>query len=222
MIKRYVMLISAILVILMFTSTSSASFLFYEEKIYERLPENSPLRKILDRFSQVIVSNNDNSVSIYDENDDEDYDVKYDDGEHDADDLGDGPIEDILLPNVLEEGFYWTPDGGNEPVVEEDNLGTPPTIDIDGEEGTTLNEDPIIDEDGEIGRTLYRVIEVITEINVKIGPMLEKIVEHTYAPGTTESDGVAENIVDTVVVAGEPGGTAENNIVDNVVVTDNN
>ena len=41
MIKKYVMIVAVLLVILMFTSRSTASFLFSEGKIYERLPENS-------------------------------------------------------------------------------------------------------------------------------------------------------------------------------------
>ncbi len=230
MIKKYVMLISAILVIIMFTSTSTASFLFSEEKIYEQLPENSPLRKILDRFSQ-IASDRKDSVSIdindeyYDGNDDED-DGEYDDGEHDADNLDEGPIENILLPNVLEEGFYWTPDGGNEPV---DNLEETTTIDIDGEVGATQDE-VTVDSDGDDEATgneitidesewtvdegtttvkLERVIKIVTELNGKLGAMLQRVIERTVA---TDEAGISSP---------GSGGSAENNIVDNIVLTAN-
>ncbi len=211
MIKKYILFVTAYIILIMFSSTTTASILTSNEGIYGRLQQISSFKNFIDRISQIIKYNH-NSVSI---NNDENVE-----GEDLID--SDGPEEDVLLPNIVDVVGEITPDNEDEPVVEEDNLEMPPTIDIDGEEGATLNEDPIIDEEGEIGRTLDRVIEVITEINVKIGSMLEKIVEHTYASGTTESDGIVENIVDTVVVVGESGGTAENIIADNVVVTDYN
>jgi len=241
MIKKYVMLISAILVILMFTSTSSASFLSPKGKIYEMLPENSPLKNILDRFSQVIVSNNDNSLSIDDDIEDDetdDDDGEYDDGEHDDEIDPDGPDKkgvDNLLPNVLEEGFYWTPDGGNEPVVEPSNtIDTPDGYEdvvssddgaIDYPDGVASNEittdeggeDEVVgqegkwtvDHDGE-GGTLERFVKKIMNIdnNGKLGVTLQRVIKRTVS--TNEND----------ISSQGSGSSAENNIVDNVVVTD--
>ena len=216
MIKKYVMLISAILVILMFTSTSTASFLFSEGKIYEQLPENSPLRNILDRFSQVIVSNNDNSMLIdddkeEDETDDED-DGEYDDGEHDDEIDHSSPDKkgvDTLLPNVLEEGFYWTPDGGNEPVVEPSNtIDNPDGYEdgsssgdgiIDYPDGETNNEMMTIDEDGE------SPCKWTVDSNGEEGTINDNII--------TEADITDESTQDEVTVdSGEDEGTAGNEI----------
>jgi len=149
MIKKYAMIIAVLLVILMFTSTSSASFLFSKGNVYERLPENSPLKNILDRFSQVIVSNNDNSVSIDDdkeddETDDED-DGEYDDGEHDDEIDPDGPKEDGLLPKIWEKNVYITPDGGDEPVLDSEETTT---IESDGSIAGATQEEWTVDSDG--------------------------------------------------------------------------
>jgi len=176
MIKKYIILISAILVILMLASTSSASFLFSKGEIYERLQESSIFRNALDRVSQII-SHDDSSVSI----------------------------------DIIGE---VTPDNRDAVVVEENDLGETTTVDVNGEEGATLNDVVIVDEngeegatneitvdeDGENGRTIERVIDIITENNVVIGTVLQRIIERTFAPGTTESSGVTENIVDNVVV----------------------
>ena len=51
MIKKYMILICAILVIIIFTSTSNASFLFSKGGIYERFQERLAFKKILDRIS---------------------------------------------------------------------------------------------------------------------------------------------------------------------------
>lgn len=208
MIKKYVVIMSLILVILMFTSIGSASFLSSRTKIYERFQENSIFRKVLDRLTQSI-SQNSNIASINTGENDED------------DDLidQDGPDEDVLLPDVIDVVGEVTPDNGDEVVTEEDDLGETPTIDINGPEGTTLNDEPTVNQDGENGRTLERVIEIVTENNEIFGAMLEKVVERTFAPGTTESNGIAEAIIDTVVVVGESTGTAGSTIADNVVLT---
>ncbi len=109
------------------------------------------------------------------------------------------------------------------------------TIDADGSEGTTLfNESTVVEngdvgttneitveKDGETGNTLERVINIIIEHNEQFGARLQRVVERTFAYGTTMSDGVAENIVQTVVVGGS-GGTAENNKADVIVVTSTN
>jgi len=207
MIKKYIISIIAFLIIIMFTLNSTASIFSSNEGIYKKVQQISSVRKIIERISQII-SYNDNSVSIGTEDDD-----LID---------SDSPGEDVLLPDIIDVVGEITPDNGNELVIDEDTLEDSPTIDMDGEEGAMLNEEPVIDEDGEIGRTFTRIIEILTEVNGGVGTMLEQIVEHTYASGTIESNGVVENIVDTVVVVGGSGGTAENNVVDNVVVTDNN
>jgi len=224
MIKKYVMIVSAILVIFMFTSTSSASFLFSKGKIYEMLSENSPLKNILNRLNRVVYNSDDASLDEEDDETNDEDDGEYDDGMHDEEIEPDGPDkkgEDNLLPKVLEEGFYWTPDDGNEIVVEENTLEETSTIDVDGKEETTLEDKPTVDETGKEDTTLERVIEIIKENNRKIGDMLQRVVEHTYAPGTT-SGGTSENIVENVVVAGETIGISKSIKEDVVVVTDNN
>lgn len=208
MIKRYLLVVSVFLVIILFTSTSTASIVSSRQRILQRFQQNSVFTKILEKLSQ-IASSNDNSIST-DSDEDEDDDIMEEDG----------PEENILLPKIWNMVGEITPDDGDDPVVEENDLGETPTIDIDGEEGAYLNDEPTIDINGENGRTIDRVIEIITECNEKFESVLEKVVERTFAPGTTESDGVAENIVDTVVVEGS-GGPSESNIVDNVVLTDN-
>ena len=192
MIKKYVMLISAILVIIMFTSTSSASFLFSKEKMYERLSENSLLKNILDRFSQVnkgIVSDNADKEDVaYD-------DSEYDDGMTDSDD---GPEEDVLLPKIWNLVGEKTPDSGNEPVNDsEETQSVKWTVDHDGE-----------------GGTLERFVKIVTEHNVKLGAMLERVIKCTVS---TDENGFFSG---TNWIAGETVGTAENYKADVVVLTD--
>ena len=269
MIKKSVIIIVTLLVILMFVSTVTASLSSPLKKFYERFPENSVFKKTLSRLPSFESVNNDDVIIDVDgdngETDDRDDiddgdngetddgdngdngdDCEYDDGEHDDEIDPDGPNKkgvDNLLPKIWEVGFYWTPDGGNEPVVEPSNtIDTPDgyedgvssgdgtidypdgatqdewTVDSDGDEGAT-NEIITIDEDGTEDVTIEQLIEVTTSCNVEIGTMLQRVVEHTYAPGTTESTGVAENIVDTVVVAGGSVGTAENTVSEVVVLT---
>ena len=229
MIKKYVMIIAMLLVILMFTSTSTASFLFPMGKIYEMLPENSPLKNILDRLSQVISNNNDIVSNDADEEDDEDDDMM---------DTDDPLEEDVLLPETIDIVGEITPHEGN--YIDVDDSEETTTIDLDGEVGATQGEWTVdsdgdegaannevtidesewtVDHDGE-GGTLERFVKIITEHNEKFGGMLQRVVERTFAPGTTESDGTAENDIVGVVVEGGSGGTTENNVVDAVVLTD--
>lgn len=245
------MIIAVLLAVLMFTSTSSASFLFSEGSIYERLPENSPLKTMLDRLYQVAYNNDDDvalDVEEDDETDDED-DGEYDDGEHDDDDLDDGPEEDLLLPKIWNmdgeitpyEGNYtdegddenitntidhpdgddggvvWnnvtvdsdvdgeiTPDDGNEPVDNSEEI--PNTIDIpDGDVGVASNETTVIPDyvdEGEWTVKLERFVEIVMELDGDIGALLQRVVERTFATGTTDS-----------------GGTVENDVVDDIVLT---
>jgi len=234
MIKKYIMLISAILVILIFTSTSSASFLFPKGNIYERLPENSPLKNILNKFSQVIISNKDNSISIDedmedDANNDED-DSEYDDGEHDEEIDPDGPKEDVILPKIWNMVGEKTPDDGDEPVIDSEKTTT---IDSDGEVGATQDDEWTVDSDGDEGTTsndittsdyiaegewtveakpitvkLERFVKIVTEINGNLGALLQRVIERNVA---TDENGVSSSV---------SGGSVENDIVDNVVLMD--
>ena len=229
MIKKYAMIIAVLLVILMFTSTSSASFLFSEGKIYERLRENSPLKTMLDRLYQVAY-NNDDDVALDVEEDDETDDE--DDGEYDDDDSEDGPEEDMLLPKIWNMVGEITPYEGNY-IDEGDDENITNTIDHpDGDDdgvvvgNGTVNPDKDVNatngltiDEGEWTVKLERFVEIVMERNVQLGGMLQRLVERTFAPGTTESDGTAENDVVGVVVEGGSVGTAENDVVDNVVLT---
>ena len=171
MIKKYIILISAILVIGIFTSTSSASLLSTKAGLFERLQESTIFRKIVERLSQV-TTNIENSIS----NDaDEDNDIPE----------SDGPEEDVLMPEKIDVDGEVTPDNGNEVATEENDPGETPTVDTNGEEGATLNDEVTVDEngevgtannitveqDGETGRTLERVIEIVKEHSVIIGAM---------------------------------------------------
>ncbi len=233
MIKKYIMVMAVLLAILIFTSTSNASFL-PSRIIYERFPENSALKNILNRLSQVISNNNDIVSNDVDEDDGVSIDIDEDDGEYDDDDSEDGPKEDVLLPNVLEEGFYWTPDGGNEPV---DNSEETSTVDSDGKDGVTQDDEWTVDSDGDEGAasneitvpdyiaegewTVRQFVKTVTERNVKLGGMLQRVVERTtFAPGTTESGGTAENDIVDVVVEGGSMGTPGADIDDVIVLTD--
>jgi hypothetical protein len=205
MVKKYLLAAAVFLMILFSTSTTTASLLSLRERMYERLQENSAFRLLFGRISQFVFYKDEATGS-------------------------DSPEGDAHLPKIIDVDGEVTPDDGNETVVSKDDFEDTPTLDINGEEVTALNNESKVDEngaknettvekDGEKGRTLERVIEIITEYNVKIGAMLERVVERTFAPGTTETD-VAENIVDTVVVVGGPGGTADNNKTELVVLTD--
>lgn len=224
------MIVAVLLVIIMFTSTSTASFLFSKGSIYERLPENSPLKNILDRFSQVISNNNDIVSNDADEDDSE----EEDDGEYDDEIDPDGPKEGGLLPKIWDmvgektpyEGNYIDegddenitntidhPDGDNDGVVV-DNGTVNPDKDVNATNGLTIDE-------GEWTVKLERFVEIVMERNVKLGGMLQRVVERTFAPGTTESDGTAENDVVGVVAEGGSVGTPGEDIADVVVLTDN-
>jgi len=229
MIKKYVMIIAMLLTILMFTSTSTATFLSAKGTIYERLPENSAFKRILDKLS-LIASNNDDGVLIdTDEDDGEENDDEDDDGMTDPDD---DPEEDVLLPKIWDLVGEKTPDDGNESVDDsEETLNTidPPdgdddgvvwdngTVDPDGDE-EAINEETI--DEGEWTVKLERFVEIVMERNVQLGEMLQRVVERTFAPGTTESDGTAENDVVDVVVEGGSVGTPGEDVVDVVVLTD--
>ncbi len=221
MIKKYVMIIAVLMVILMFTSTSSASFLFSKGKLYERLPENSPLRNILDRFSQ-IASDRKDSMSI---------DTDEDDGEDDDMVDTDDPLEeDVLLPKIWDLVGEKTPDDGNESVDDSEEIlntidhpdgnddgvvwGNGTTVDSDGDDGAASNEITIdegewtVDEGTTTTVKLERFVKIVTEINGKLGAMLERVIERTVA---TDENGISSS---------GSGGSAENNIVDAIVVTD--
>jgi len=245
MIKKYVMIIAMLLAILIFTSTSTASFLFPEGKIYERLPENSPLRNILDRFSQ-IASDGKDSMSI--DTNDEYYD-----------DTKDGLEKDGRLPKIWNMVGEITTDGGNEPVDDLEDTSTVDsdgedgliqdtwTVDSNGEEGTTdekimaeeegadgaTRDEWTVDSDGDEGEVsneitipdyidegewtveakpmtvkLERFVKIVTELNGNLGAMLQRVIERTVA---TDKNGVSSP---------GSGGSAENDIVDNIVLTD--
>ena len=213
-IKKYVMMISVLLVMLMFTSTSTASFVFSKGKIYEMLPENSAFKRILDKLSQ-IASNNDAGVLI---------DTDEDDGEDDDMMDTDDPLkEDVLLPKIWDLVGEKTPDDGNEPVDDsEETLNTidPPDGDEEAINGETIDEGEWTVEAETPTVKLERFVEIVMGRNVKLGGMLQRLVEHTFAPGTTESDGTAENDIVGVVVEGGSVGTPGEDIADVVVLTD--
>jgi len=214
MIKKYVMMISVLLVMLMFTSTSTASFVFSKGKIYEMLPENSAFKRILDKLSQ-IASNNDAGVLI---------DTDEDDGEDDDMMDTDDPLkEDVLLPKIWDLVGEKTPDDGNEPVDDsEETLNTtgPPDGDEEAINEETIDEGEWTVEEETLTVKLERFVEIVMERNVQLGGMLQRVVERTFAPGTTESDGTAENDIVGVVVEGESVGTPGEDIADVVVLTD--
>ena len=227
-IKKYVMIIAMLLAILMFTSTSTASFLFSEGGIYERLPENSPFKTMLDRLYQVAY-NNDDDVALDaaeedDETDDED-DGEEDDGEYD-DEIDPDGLEDKRLPKIWENNVYITPDGGDKPVIDSEETTT---IDSDGEVGATQDE-WTVDSDGDEGAAsneitiaegewtveakpmtvkLERFVKIVTELNGNLGAMLQRVIERTVA---TDENGISSP---------GSGGSAENNKVDVDVATDN-
>ena len=215
MIKKYVMIIAVLLVILMFTSTSTASFLFSKGKIYERLPENSAFKRMLDRFSQ-IVSNNDNIMSTdADEEDDED-DGEYDDGEYDYD-SDDGPEKDVLLPETIDiDGEITHHDGNYTDEGDDENITN--TIDYpDGDDDGVVWDNGTVNPDGDVNATngltidegewtvkLEWFVEIVTERNVLLGALLERVIERTVSSDTNSissgSGGTAESEVDVVVV----------------------
>jgi len=250
MIKKYTLLITAILVILMFTSTSTASFLFSEGIFYERLPENSPLKPILDRLYQVAY-NNDDDVALDadgedDETDDED-DGEEDDGEYDDEiDPDDGPEEDVLLPKIWNMVGEKTPDDGNELVDDSEETTTIDsdcevgatqdewTVDLDGDGGAASNEITTSDyiaegewtvEAGTTTVKLERFVKIVTELNGNLGAFLQRVIERTVATdengiSSPGSGGSAENNIVDVVVEGESVGNPGEDIADVIVLTD--
>ena len=199
MIKKYVMAATVMFVILMFTSTSTASYLFSNGEIYEHLSENSFFNKLLEKVSRVL-SNKDNSALLkVNENNDEDI--------------------DLIDENVPEENVL-SPD-----IIDIDTSDEIPTIDADGENGAIqtvvtivedndlgVNNEITIEKDGTAGRTtINRLIGVVIEHNGKIGAILQRVIERTFAPGTIDSNTKSVNIVDNVVVVGSDVTTVENN-----------
>ncbi|MEA2055235.1 MAG: hypothetical protein U9O49_00160 [Candidatus Thermoplasmatota archaeon] len=258
MIKKYAMIVAILLVILILVPTSTASFVFSKGKIYEMLPENSKFKKILDKLSQ-IASNNDEDVLIdADENDEE-----YDDGEYDNDsddgleenvllpkiwdlvgektpDNGNKPIDGsedtsntIDHPDGNDNEVVWNngtvgPDGDDGGVVWGNG-----TVDSDGNEGIASNETTTPDYIDEGKWTVKQFVEIVTERNVKLGTMLERVIERTVATdgngffsGTNwikgESVGTAKiDIVGHVIATAGEGNAVENDVVDDdVVLTD--
>jgi len=242
MIKKYVMIVAVLLVIFMFTSTSTASVVSGRGKIYEMLQENfhkyPVIKNIIEKFSQV-VSDNDDSVPIYTDDDNDGDDEDYDDGEHDDEIDPDGPKEDVLLPKVWNIVGEITPDGGNEPVEdleetsntidlpdgdEDGALSSDGTIDLNGKEGAVVANEKIIDknggegvitekwtvDEGEWTVKLDRIVEIVTKLNGKLGVFLERVIEHTV---DTDENGISSS---------GSGGSAENNIVDDIILTDSN
>jgi len=213
MIKKYLMIILGIFLIIMLTSTSSASFLFSNKEIYRNFQAPSRFKIILEELSKVTIFKNNNDALVV-SNDNDDYE-DCDEGDEDYDDdiEPDDPEEDVLLPKIWNLEGEKTPDDGDEEVVEEEALEENPTIDLNGEEGRTLNEvetviengveevinEIIVEEDGEEGETIDRVIEIVKDNNQKIGDMLQKVIEHSYAPGTT-AGGTSENIVRNSII----------------------
>ena len=54
MIKKYIMLLSAIFVVLILTSTSNASLLSLDGDVSEGFQENSIFKRVFERISQII------------------------------------------------------------------------------------------------------------------------------------------------------------------------
>jgi hypothetical protein len=224
MIKKYVMIIVVLMVMLMLTSTSTASFSSRRGEIYEMLQEkfqtNLLIKNIFERFSQVISNNDGDSMSIDTYDDEEE-----DDGEYDDEIDSDGPKEDELLPKIWDMVGEKTPDDGDELVDDSEETTTIDsdgevgatqggwTVDSDGGDGAASNEittdedEWTVDHDGE-GGTLERFVEIVTERNVKLGAMLQRVIECTVA---TDENGISSS---------GSSGSAENNIVDVDVVTD--
>lgn len=209
MVKKYMAIVGVLLVIILFTSTSTASFSSLQEKIFERLQENLFFRNISENILQIAYNNED------------DIDPELDQ---------DGMTEDERLPKIWDLIGEKTPDDSDEEVVDNCYIENNYTMDINntdindnfiidqnGKAGT--NGEIIVEKDGEVGRTLEKIIEIISENNEKLGTIIGKIVEHTYAPGTTESNGIAENIVNNVVIEGGSIGICENDISDVIVIT---
>lgn len=219
MIKKYIVITAFLMTLMIFTSTSNASLLSLKEIIYQKTEGKTAFELLVEKISQISFYKND------------DISIDTDDELLDTDDLK----EDMLLPKIVNIIGEITPDDGDEIVTQGNDTGRIPTIDINGLEGANLNNNSTVDKNmaneiineitidssGENGTTLSRVIEIVTGLNVKFGETLQRVVEHTYAPGTTKSDGVAENIVDTVVVVGGNIGTAETITAEHVVVTSN-
>jgi len=68
MIKKYVLLLSIMLIILLFTTNSNASYLSFKQRIYEKIQENSAFQKITDIISNItsynveVLSDEDNTT----------------------------------------------------------------------------------------------------------------------------------------------------------------
>ena len=204
----------------MFVSTSSASFLLHREKIYNNVRENLMFKKVVVNFFQLVTNIEENKIrnANGNTNDDETTDADdADEGDENYDiDEPETPEEDVLLPKEWNLVGEKTPDDGDEPVIEENDLEDNPTIDIDGPEGTTLQEESTIDINGEEGTTNEVIIvedgdtetifepevEVVVSYNGNVGTFLKRVIETTVSTDGTSSDsgGSAENIKSEVVV----------------------
>lgn len=207
--KKIVVLISILLTLSIFITSSSASLLFSDTKIYKNLPENSKLRQIFDLIekskSKIYNDNQLNSTS----------DTSYIDGENTANE--DSIINTTQDANIIEL---------NGTIGVEENLVT---INENGEGGQTISENTT-DKDGKVGQVLKKIIEIITEQNGKVGELLQKVVFRSYASskepnaegiiidGDGNSGGIATTDISNVVVEGD-GGTATQDIANVVVVT---
>jgi hypothetical protein len=208
MIKKYVMIVAVLLVILMFTSTSTASFGSYEGNVYEMLREkfqkDSAIKNMFDKLSQVISDQKDSMSIDTDDEDDEDddgNDGEYDDGEHDGD--PDDQKEDGLLPKIWVLDGEKTPHEGNytdegddenitntidhpsgDGVVVWDNGTVNPDGNVNATNGITIGEGEwTVEHDGE-GGTLERFVEIVMECDEKLGALLQWVID-----GSTDGNG---------------------------------
>ncbi|MEM0492508.1 MAG: hypothetical protein QXS02_00905 [Candidatus Thermoplasmatota archaeon] len=186
MTKKYVVTVFFLLIFFMFVSTSSASFLFVNDGLYERLPKDSVFKSMVDRFTQG-VPNNENSRSV----------------DTDGDDMGFSGVT-----NVFDDSVSIDDDGEESPVQ-----GVLADDDKDGEarinHGMGFRRKTIIIERFE------QIVNVIAVRNVELGRVLEKVIDVmeqiiTYAPGVIQVDVSSDELEDNVVLS---EGMVENNVV---------
>jgi DNA-binding ferritin-like protein (Dps family) len=186
MIKKYMLMLSILFIVLLFASTSTASFSSYKQRICEKFGENSAFYKMLDRFLDTSSYNSDEAIN-----------------NNILDISKDAALDDEQTIDINgEEGATLN----EETIIDENGEVGAANDEIIIEEGGSDNNgtleciiEIITERNGQIGEILQRVIKrsYVSEGGV------ETIIEGTVINGYIEKDNAENTVVEHVVLTSD-------------------